>query len=250
MPAAPAVDACRRFLTSDVAEFIRLISFGERKRGTPQGSPWSPLLFNIFADRFVDRPWHRRHAERPLFRYVDDLLVMAASVEEAVDLYRSVDRLTRSAGVPLKGPAAASITDLDTGRSVQWLGFWIYKTGDRVSVRVAPRAWDRLDRELDKCHFVDAAPLRAAEVVVGWLGYLGPCYADENRGEVIARVRESAARHAFNELPSDDVLHDAWAAAHAGWLDTRAKAEHGNAHDVAASAWSHNKPKDHTGGGD
>jgi hypothetical protein len=215
MPAQPAIDACRRIVTEDVAKLIRLISF-DGKKGTPQGSPWSPLLFNIFADRYLDQPWHRRNPGWPLFRFADDLLVMAGSHQEAGALLETLARLARSAGVPLK-PSKTAVADLSAGSAVEWLGYHVRGPGPTPSIRITERAWQTLSLNLTKCHLHDLAPLRAEHVVRGWLQYLGPCYPHEQIDGVLKRVRGNAASHAFDELPSVDSLHEIWLDAYCRW---------------------------------
>jgi len=217
VPFARLLDACRVHFPDDVIRFIDRIAYTGKKRGERQGSPASPFLFNIFADQFLDLPWHRKQIDVPLFRYVDDLLVPCDSEAEGSDSYEKLAQLTTSAGTPLKGVAAESVYDLTAGQSIEWLGFLMRREQDRLAIRIGEKAWDRLGWRLAKAHLMPASPLRAVQIVRGWVDAMGPCFPFEDRDAAMRRVQDTAARLAFDEIPSSEGLLRRWGASHARW---------------------------------
>ena len=71
---------------------------------------------------------------------------------------------------------------------------------NRLQFRIGDRAWHRLRRALEKCHHSDAPPLRADQVVRGWLWYLGPCVPFEDGRRVIREIRSCARDLAFGSI--------------------------------------------------
>jgi RNA-directed DNA polymerase len=73
-------------------------------RGTPQGSPLSPLLANIYLDR-LDKAWKgtwlplRRGVNAQLVRYADDLVILSKS--EARNVKVNLDSCLRDLGLTL-----------------------------------------------------------------------------------------------------------------------------------------------------
>ena len=65
-----------------------------REKGTPQGSPISPLLANLFMHYAFDRWMDREHPGCPFERYADDIVAHCDTEEQAHDLRASIaDRL-------------------------------------------------------------------------------------------------------------------------------------------------------------
>jgi RNA-directed DNA polymerase len=65
-----------------------------REKGTPQGSPISPLLANLFMHYAFDRWMDREHPECPFERYADDIVVHCVNKRQAKDLLTAIaDRL-------------------------------------------------------------------------------------------------------------------------------------------------------------
>ena len=211
------LDACRHHFPDDVVKFISTVSRTSKRRGQRQGSPASPMLFNIFADRYVDRAWHHLHPEVPVFRYADDLLLLCQSEARALEASAALFQLAQSAGTALKGSASDSIHDLRAGDPIEWLGFLLMRENNRLAVRIAPKAWDHLGHHLEKAHSDDLAALRANQIVAGWLAEMGPCFPFENQDTVLTRLRDMADVLAFDELPADYELISGWSAAHARW---------------------------------
>ncbi len=94
----------RQFLDAGILEDDEIHS---QDRGTPQGSPLSPILANIYLDQ-VDKQWKqsglskRYNGDAHLIRYADDLVSMTGSNPESVkkkldEIMESVD-LTLSTG--------------------------------------------------------------------------------------------------------------------------------------------------------
>jgi len=93
------------------------------------------------------------------------------------------------------------------------------------ALHIAPQAFEQLSHHLAECHLEDLAPLRARQVVSGWLAAMAPCYSFEDHAAVLANVKALAAQQAFDELPPIHELIQGWSAAHARWCrhaDTQA----------------------------
>ncbi|HEX6475803.1 MAG TPA: group II intron reverse transcriptase/maturase [Acidimicrobiales bacterium] len=65
-----------------------------REKGTPQGSPISPLLANLFMHYAFDRWMAREHPANPFERYADDIVAHCDTEDEARQLRAAIaDRL-------------------------------------------------------------------------------------------------------------------------------------------------------------
>jgi len=215
VPFARLIDACRRQLPPEIVELIRLVSDSGGKHGIRQGSPLSPFLWNVFADRFIDQPFIAKSMPGRLVRYADDLLLLCRSRAEADDVLPKLTCLARSAGTPLK--SGAEVAALDAGESVRWLGYQLQGSPAGWAVTIAPEAWERLADDLSATHMAPAAPLHAIETIKGWLDYLGPSYEFEDRRKVISRIREQADACGFSEIPTRRRLEAWWQEAWEQW---------------------------------
>jgi RNA-directed DNA polymerase len=72
-----------------------------REKGTPQGSPISPLLANLFMHYAFDRWMDRNHPVCPFERYADDIVVHCTSEEQARRLLAAIAERLRSLGLEL-----------------------------------------------------------------------------------------------------------------------------------------------------
>lgn len=79
----------RTFLKSGVLENgVRM----ETEEGTPQGGVISPLLANIYLNRF---DWEMAKAGYEVIRYADDFVVLCASQDEAQQAYEAVKNIIK-----------------------------------------------------------------------------------------------------------------------------------------------------------
>jgi RNA-directed DNA polymerase len=72
-----------------------------REKGTPQGSPISPLLANLFMHYAFDRWMDREHADCPFERYADDGVIHCNSEAQARNVLRSVAERLGALGLEL-----------------------------------------------------------------------------------------------------------------------------------------------------
>jgi RNA-directed DNA polymerase len=92
----------------------------KRRVGVLQGSPLSPLLANWNLARF-DRAWRQKYGDRaPLFRYADDLLILARNQAEAARLGRPLEHCLSHANRLALANGKTRIATIDQG--VQVLG--------------------------------------------------------------------------------------------------------------------------------
>lgn len=192
-------DVLRQRLPEQVAEFAVRMSAAEGKRGILQGGSLSPVLLNCYLDHFLDKPW-RRKSDVPLLRSADDIVLCCTNLAEAESAFSQVEQMLTAAGMPLKEDFAQGIHNLHDGGEVTWLGYRIGFGGTALSYRIAPRSFERLAAALEVAHERPNSPMRAQEVVRGWLRQLGPCYDFEDRRVVIRRIRDIARERGFEEL--------------------------------------------------
>jgi len=87
-----------------------------RERGTPQGSPISPLLANLFMHYAFDRWMDREHPDCPFERYADDVAVHCDTEIQARHLWVALAERLRSVGLELHPVKTKIVYCKDTNR--------------------------------------------------------------------------------------------------------------------------------------
>ena len=106
----------------------------ERREGTPQGGPLSPLLANVLLDE-VDKELEKRGLS--FVRYADDLNVYVRSKRAGEDAMQTLRRLY--ARLRLRVNEAKSAVARPWDRKFLGYSFWV-APGRKVKRRVAPKA--------------------------------------------------------------------------------------------------------------
>ena len=106
----------------------------ERREGTPQGGPLSPLLANVLLDE-VDKELEKRGLA--FVRYADDLNVYVRSKRAGGDAFQLLKKLYER--LKLRINESKSAVDRPWNRKFLGYSFWVAK-GRMVKRKVAPRA--------------------------------------------------------------------------------------------------------------
>jgi RNA-directed DNA polymerase len=166
----------RRYLEAGVmADGVRQ----EVERGTPQGSPLSPLLSNVMLDDLDSELGRRGHR---FVRYADDLMVYVRSERAGLRVMASITQYVESR-LKLRVNREKSAVAPATKRPFLGFGFF-YRDGQvkvRVDLDARKRAKDRL-RKLTSRRWGVSMERRIRELnrfTVGWTAYFA--YADTPR---------------------------------------------------------------------
>jgi RNA-directed DNA polymerase len=172
-------------------------TLAERDRGTPQGSPVSPVLANLFLHYAFDTWLARQFPDCPFERYADDAVVHCRTQARARQVLAALERRMDEVGLRLHPEKTKIVYCRDGRRRGPWdgpvafdfLGFTfrarsmqskhgkrftgygpaISKTAmARLSAQV--RSW-RLHRQVNRTE-ADIAR-RINPVIRGWMGYYG-----------------------------------------------------------------------------
>jgi RNA-directed DNA polymerase len=207
-----------------------------REKGTPQGSPISPLLANLFMHYAFDRWMDRQHPGQPFERYADDIIAHCDTEEQARSLRVSIASRLGTFGLELhpdktkvvyckdghrRGEAEHTSFDflgytfrarLANSRRGLFVGFLpAMSQTARKAVGQKMRAW-HLNRRTGTTLSGLATAINAQ--VRGWINYYGAFYRSELYS-LAMRINEHLVRWAmqkFKRLRGQPTT--AWA-----WLD-------------------------------
>ncbi len=87
-----------------------------REKGTPQGSPISPLLANLFMHYAFDRWMDREHPGSPFERYADDAVIHCNTEAQARELWAALAEHLGSLGLELHPEKTKVVYCKDTNR--------------------------------------------------------------------------------------------------------------------------------------
>ena len=167
------IELIKRFLKSGVMENGLLVKTEE---GSPQGGPLSPLLANIYLNKF-DHEMESRGV--PVVRYADDIVVLAKSPRAAQRLLES-SRKYLEGKLKLKMNADKSkVVSVYAKRNFKFLGFALGKGKDGVFIRAHAKSLKKAKQKLKE--LTSRSQGRSVRVVMakvkvyirGWLGYFG-----------------------------------------------------------------------------
>jgi RNA-directed DNA polymerase len=208
-----------------------------RERGTPQGSPISPLLANVFMTYAFDRWMARENPGSPFERYADDSVVHCDTEGQAHRLWVEIAKRFKALGLELHPEKTKVVFCKDANRrgeaehtSFDFLGYTFrgrLARGPRgyfmsFAPAIAPTARRALSRTIRAWHLrrrtgSDLSSI-AAEInpqVRGWIGYYGAFYRSELHF-LAFRIDQHLvrwARHRFKRLRYSPVRAWAWLAA-------------------------------------
>ena len=167
------IELIKRFLKSGVMENGLLVKMRE---GSPQGGPLSPLLANIYLNKF-DHEMESRGV--PVVRYADDIVVLAKSP-------RAAQRLLESSRKYLEGKLKlkmnmdkSRVVSVFAKRNFKFLGFALGKGKDGVFIRAHAKSLKKAKRKLKELtsrsqgRNVRAVMNKVKVFIRGWLGYFG-----------------------------------------------------------------------------
>ncbi len=172
-----------------------------REKGTPQGSPISPLLANLFMHYAFDRWMDREHPDCPFERYADDGVIHCNSEQQARDLLASVAERLGALGLDLHPDKTKIVYCKDASRrgnfehtSFDFLGYTFRGRRARgprglfvsFSPAMSNKAKKAVGKKIRDWHFnrrsgTDLSGL-AWEInaqVRGWINYYGAFYRSE-----------------------------------------------------------------------
>jgi hypothetical protein len=226
VPQGRLLDVLRRHLPDErLMHLLEAVIRTPSGRGIPQGGCLSPLLLNVYLHHFLDQPWARRRPDTVLIRVADDLLVLCRDTDTALDAYEELRELLTPAALPLKGDRDTAVRDLGGGQKAAWLGYDIRLGQGQLLTATTEKAWRQLQAGLEEASLDALFPVRAWEVIKGWIDYLGPCYPQETLITTHARVHSFLRDLGLEEAPSRKELNAWWSAAHARWQRLRRRAQ-------------------------
>ena len=208
-----------------------------RERGTPQGSPISPLLANVFMTYAFDRWMAREHRGTPFERYADDIVVHCDTETQARRLWVEIAKRLKTVGLELHPEKTKVVYCKDANRRgdsehtcFEFLGYAFrgrLARGPRgyfmsFAPALAPTARKAISHTIREWHLrrrttEDLSSL-AREInpqVSGWIGYFGAFYRSELHF-LAFRIDQHLvrwARHKFKRLRYSPVRAWAWLAA-------------------------------------
>lgn len=139
----------------------------QRTKGTPQGSPLSPILSNIILDE-LDQELGRRGLS--FVRYADDVQIFVSSTESGVRVMGSISSFIENR---MKLKVNLGKSSIRKGFELNFLGHTIVGDGIGVSKRSLTKFKDKLKRITQRNRGISLAQIlhELQPVLKGWLEY-------------------------------------------------------------------------------
>jgi group II intron reverse transcriptase/maturase len=192
----------------------------ERSQGSPQGAPVSPLLANLFLHWAFDAWMARTYPLVQFERYCDDIVVHAASQEQAEQLLGAISERLAACGVQVNREKTRIVYCRDDRRDdgdhphtqFDFLGYTFRarpckerqsgKTFLGFNPAISDRARKRLGQEIRQWHLprrsdqsLSQLAQRINPVVRGWISYYGH-YFPSVLGAILRRINVALKRWA------------------------------------------------------
>jgi len=167
------VELIKRFLKSGIMENGLYIKTQE---GSPQGGPLSPLLANIYLDKF-DKEMERRGV--PVVRYADDIVMLAKSPRAAERLLESSRRYLEGKLKLKMNLEKSRVVSVYAKRNFKFLGFALGKGRNGIFIRVHAKSLKKAKQKLKELtsrsqgRNVRTVMYKVKVYARGWLGYFG-----------------------------------------------------------------------------
>ena len=167
------IDLIKKYLKSGVmVDGLKV----KTEEGSPQGGPLSPLLANIYLNKY-DQEMERRGVK--IIRYADDIVVLAKSKRAGERLLESSRRYLEGKLKLHLNTEKSKVVSVFAVRNFKFLGFAVGKGRNGVFIRVHAKSLDKAKQKLRE--LTSRSQGRNVRVVMenvkiftrGWLGYFG-----------------------------------------------------------------------------
>ena len=166
-------DLIKKYLKSGVMVEGLLVKTEE---GSPQGGPLSPLLANIYLNKY-DREMERRGVK--VIRYADDIVILAKSKRAGERLLESSKRFLEGKLKLKLNTEKSKVVSVYNIRNFKFLGFALGKGQKGVYIRVHAKSLKKAKQKLKELtsrsqgRNVRKVMENIKGFIRGWLGYFG-----------------------------------------------------------------------------
>ena len=167
------IELIKRFLKSGVMENGLLVKTEE---GSPQGGPLSPLLANIYLNKF-DHEMESRGV--PVIRYADDIVVLSRTPRAGQRLLESSRRYLEGKLKLRMNMEKSRVVSVYAIRNFKFLGFALGKGKNGAFIRAHAKSLKKAKQKLKELtsrsqgRNVRKVMYNVKVFIRGWLGYFG-----------------------------------------------------------------------------
>lgn len=167
------IELVKRYLKSGVMENGMSVKTHE---GSPQGGPLSPLLANIYLNKF---DWEMSRRGVPVIRYADDIVLLCRSERAGQRLLESSRRILEGKLKLRMNVEKSRVVSVTAIRNFKFLGFALGRGKNGYFIRAHAKSLKKAKQKLKG--LTSRSQGRNVRVVIqrvnsftrGWLGYFG-----------------------------------------------------------------------------
>ena len=167
------IELVKRYLKSGVMENGMSVKTHE---GSPQGGPLSPLLANIYLNKF---DWEMSRRGVPVIRYADDIVLLCKSERAGQRLLESSRRILEGKLKLRMNVEKSKVVSVTAIRNFKFLGFALGRGKNGYFIRAHAKSLKKAKQKLkgltsrNQGRNVRVVIQRVNSFTRGWLGYFG-----------------------------------------------------------------------------